>query len=476
MLWWTIQNLVITAILAGLVAVACKVHRLGPVVRHALWLVVLVKLLTPPLVFWPWAIRSPFLNPQSAEPTHTETATAIAAKTTPLSAAFVLRPRDSADMPIPADNPAGPADSPQLDPRDSDLMILPPIPAPPIAGSPLALPHAAAQVSAPPLPSRTIAPLPKTGAWSAALETIRRLRLRLLPCLAGIWIAGSLLFLLIQGARIGRMRRKLRASRPAGEALMGQAQVEAGRMRIRSPEIRLVSGIGSPAIWSLWRPLLIWPVQLPPNISQAAVSSLIVHEFAHLKRRDHWTGWLELAAGCAWWWNPLYWYARHQLRENSELACDAWVIAGCPRGNSGRRAYAEALLAVCECLSNHSNQRLTALPALGASTGGRRFLERRLAMILREQVPLRLPRLGLLSVGLLSLCAIPAWSQRAPGPAEGAPESPLQYIPASSPTTQPAAPQGVIIVERAPDTQPSAPRQAIIDRYIAAPGSTTHPA
>src|SRR3954467_7272950 len=31
----------------------------GPVGRHALWLIVLVKLLTPPLVVWPWAVRAP---------------------------------------------------------------------------------------------------------------------------------------------------------------------------------------------------------------------------------------------------------------------------------------------------------------------------------------------------------------------------------------------------------------------------------
>src|SRR5436305_14411020 len=52
------------------------------------------------------------------------------------------------------------------------------------------------------------------------------------------------------------------------------------------------------------------------------------------------------------------------------------------------------------------------MPTMGVSTGGRRFLERRLAMILRERVPLRLPRAGLLAVALLALTALPAWSQR----------------------------------------------------------------
>jgi len=57
-------------------------------------------------------------------------------------------------------------------------------------------------------------------------------------------------------------------------------------------------------------------------VSDDSLDGLIVHELAHVRRRDHWVGWLELLTGLLWWWNPLYWYARHQLRENAELACD----------------------------------------------------------------------------------------------------------------------------------------------------------
>ena len=51
MVWWTAQNLVIASLLAAGVWVLCRVKRIGPTARHAMWVVVLVKLLTPPLVF-----------------------------------------------------------------------------------------------------------------------------------------------------------------------------------------------------------------------------------------------------------------------------------------------------------------------------------------------------------------------------------------------------------------------------------------
>ena len=59
MAWWIFQSLVTTAALAALVAVVCRFARIGPVARHALWVLVLVKFVMPPLVVWPWAAPDP---------------------------------------------------------------------------------------------------------------------------------------------------------------------------------------------------------------------------------------------------------------------------------------------------------------------------------------------------------------------------------------------------------------------------------
>ena len=60
MLWWFAQNALIAAVLAAIVWPLCRIRRLGPAVRHALWLVVLLKLVTPPLVMWPWSAPNLF--------------------------------------------------------------------------------------------------------------------------------------------------------------------------------------------------------------------------------------------------------------------------------------------------------------------------------------------------------------------------------------------------------------------------------
>ena len=56
--WLILHTAVVTA-LALLALALGRLLRLGPAARHALWLVVLVKLLLPPVVYWPWALPVP---------------------------------------------------------------------------------------------------------------------------------------------------------------------------------------------------------------------------------------------------------------------------------------------------------------------------------------------------------------------------------------------------------------------------------
>src|SRR4051812_2913042 len=54
MLWWLAQNTISAAVLALLVLLICRFCNLRPSLRHALWLIVLLKLIAPPVVVWPW--------------------------------------------------------------------------------------------------------------------------------------------------------------------------------------------------------------------------------------------------------------------------------------------------------------------------------------------------------------------------------------------------------------------------------------
>ena len=165
-----------------------------------------------------------------------------------------------------------------------------------------------------------------------------------------------------------------------------------------------------------------------------------MHELAHIKRRDHVVGWIELIAGLVWWWNPLFWSVRRALREQAELACDAWVISALP---NGRRAYAESLLA----LSSPGSPRPPAAAAvMGVKASSRRVLERRLVMIMNGRASLRLPRAGFLTLALLATATLPAWATGA-----STEDDSQQTTQATTPTQPTQAAQ----VKPAPVTQPT---------------------
>jgi hypothetical protein len=164
----------------------------------------------------------------------------------------------------------------------------------------------------------------------------------------------------------------------------------------------VVPGIASPFVCGLGQPLLLWPAALEDRLAPACQQAILVHELAHLRRRDHWVAWLRLLAGCAWWWDPLYWYVCRQLGRDAELACDAWVVGALP---NARRAYAEALLAVAQLVSKTA----APAPAVGMS-GSRQDFERRLTMVMCERVPCKVPVCGLVVIGLLALAVLPGWS------------------------------------------------------------------
>jgi beta-lactamase regulating signal transducer with metallopeptidase domain len=393
-LWWLAQNALLAGVLAGLVALVCRLGRFRPAVRHALWLLVLLKLVTPPLVEWPW--RPPILEPDQ----HAEPVAAPGPAPTPTED-MILALLMPADLPGPAEN----------NPADPEIGGVLASPTPP-ATEPAALAEPAHQ----PAPS-----------WWAWLPT----------ALLTAWLSGALIVATMQLGRVLRLRRLVAGGRPASAELAREVEELAAQLGARPPPIRVLAGIVSPFVCGLGRPLLVWPAALEGCLAPECQRAVLVHELAHLRRRDHWVAWLRVLAGCAWWWDPLYWYVCRQLGRAAELACDAWVVGALP---DARRAYAEALLAVAQLVSKTA----APAPAVGMS-GSRLDFERRLTMVMCERVPCKVPVFGLVLIGLLALAILPGWSL---GPR--AAEPPAQ-------TTTPSAPvEPVIKLTTSQPEQPAA--------------------
>lgn len=358
MIWWVAQNAVVSALLAGAVAVACRVGRFSPAVKHALWLLVVVKLVTPPIAAYrvPQAFESGlrWLSENRPPPQP------VVVEIVELSPQIVEELAND-------DPPYAEAD---LQDHFQDEPVL--------DG-----------------PARTEEEAPRVAMW-----------------LLLAWLAGAIPLAVVQLSRLVRLSRLARQATPPPDWLRQLVKQAAARLNVKPPAIAVVPAVCSPMVCALGRPRLLWPAALGDQLTPEALEAVLLHELAHLRRRDHWVAWLELFAGVAWWFNPIYWYVRWQLRENAELACDAWVVGILP---SGRRAYAHALIEVTDFVSSAP----AALPALALGNLARTSLERRLTMILRERMTCRVPLVGAVVIGLALLAVLPGFSRGQAPAADG---------------------------------------------------------
>jgi hypothetical protein len=120
------------------------------------------------------------------------------------------------------------------------------------------------------------------------------------------WLAGAAVAGGVQVVRLMRVERLLARARPAPSGLQAEVDELADLLGVRAPRALVLPGLGTPFIWGCGRARLAWPEGLEDVLSAAGRRAVLVDELAHLKRRDHWVGWLLLVGGCVWWWHPLY--------------------------------------------------------------------------------------------------------------------------------------------------------------------------
>jgi TonB family protein len=129
---------------------------------------------------------------------------------------------------------------------------------------------------------------------------------------------------------------------------------------------------------------------------------VLMHELAHVRRRDLWWRLAGTLACCLYWFHPLAWWAAAQQRKESEMACDDLVL----RGSSSER-YAESLVAVAREASGHRT------PVAVMAMAKPRELEGRLMAVLdgsRRRVPASgWGAAGALFMGLLLVSPLVAW-------------------------------------------------------------------
>jgi bla regulator protein blaR1 len=102
------------------------------------------------------------------------------------------------------------------------------------------------------------------------------------------------------------------------------------------------SDLLEPGIFGIFHPVLLWPAHLSDRLEDAHLEAILVHEVAHVHRRDNLTALIHMVVEAIFWFHPFVWWIERRMLEERERACDEAVV------QLGGQAdiYADSLLRV----------------------------------------------------------------------------------------------------------------------------------
>jgi HEAT repeat protein/beta-lactamase regulating signal transducer with metallopeptidase domain len=214
------------------------------------------------------------------------------------------------------------------------------------------------------LPSRQ-SPTAQSISWMRNLDASTVL---LLAWLAGVvWMLGRL------SIGVLNVRRVVRAGVPVDERGW-QSLIDAAQRAIGAPaaaQIVISGEAAMPFTYGLARPVIVLP-ESAEEWTMDRRRSVLLHELAHLKRRDLLTNAIVQVACAVYWFHPLVRFAARRVRIEAERACDALVVAAGMRPSD----YAGDLLEIARTM------RSSATGAVALAMARRSDFEGRLLAIL----------------------------------------------------------------------------------------------
>ncbi|MGF1580999.1 MAG: M56 family metallopeptidase [Gemmataceae bacterium] len=375
------NNILFAAVLGILIYGLGRLSK-RPALVHAMWVLVLFKLVTPPIV----TIPLPWLGVDTNEKGSSKLAESPAETRSPGTSKQPVRK------------------TPELvEPRLPEVETPIPLVRPFANERTEERPEAPVNLDQPQLIPETKPKTPEATRFPRTpIPQTHQKRLSWLLCIAVIWALGSCCWFALAAYRLLRFGWTLRLAKAASPDVQQQAHTLARRLGLkRSPDILFIPAVLSPMLCSVgWSLRLVIPEQLWRELDDERRATLLLHELAHRRRRDHWVRYLELLVMGLYWWCPLVWWIRRELHQAEEECCDAWVVWALPEST---RAYASALMDTIDFLSRSR----TALPVAATGLGQVYLLKRRLTMILRGANSKNLSRFGVVTLVVLGALLLP---------------------------------------------------------------------
>lgn len=170
-----------------------------------------------------------------------------------------------------------------------------------------------------------------------------------------LWLTGTAIVIARAVIRDRRTRRAARLAQPASPELQAMVAMLAQHMRVKTPRVVVGESAVGPHVVGMFAPTIVVPPALIAGDAQLARAA-IIHELAHVRRRDGLARLVQIAAIALFWFWPIVRLANRRLELAREEACDAWALE---TGDVSRPAYARLLVQMAQL-------RTAAAPSLAA--------------------------------------------------------------------------------------------------------------
>jgi protocatechuate 3,4-dioxygenase beta subunit len=143
------------------------------------------------------------------------------------------------------------------------------------------------------------------------------------------WLVGVLALLgRLAGAQL-RFRARLEHISALDESRLAIDVRELCRRAGVTQKIRILEddSIAAPAVWGIARPTIVLPQGIASSLTAQQLRWALLHELAHVRRRDLLVVALQRCAGILHFFNPAIWLANHIIDQLREYACDDLAVA-----------------------------------------------------------------------------------------------------------------------------------------------------
>lgn len=162
-----------------------------------------------------------------------------------------------------------------------------------------------------------------------------------------VWLSGTGIYVALVIYGWFRFQRRLTKKFDTNSDIQQRISNYSQRFSVSVPDLMLVDTIKSPALVGVFRPKILLPEEIIDQLDEGQLDYVIMHELAHLARRDLWVQWVLILIRAVHWFNPLIWWSFRQVQIECERATDEFVLLKSP--HSDKNAYSETLLRVLEC-------------------------------------------------------------------------------------------------------------------------------